>query len=147
MLVGDAVGSSPGHWKECPVECGSPLATGGQTPPHNTHMARLVQDDPAPQIGWQLQDLGPAGMDNDPLSAGSLLLLSSGFGADSPDLAPGEGGNTLQCLGFCLAVGTMLALDLSSSQEGRTSTPGPPVHFLTNVSLPLCFSVFTWKNP
>lgn len=68
-------------------------------------------------MGWQLQDLGLARTDNDPLSAASLPLLSRGSGNGSPAVTPEKGGNILQCLDVCLTAGTMLESDLSPSQK------------------------------
>lgn len=57
-------------------------------------MAGLVQEDPVSQRGWQLRDLGPVRVDNDPLSATFSPLVSPGSGDEGPSTIPGERGKT-----------------------------------------------------
>lgn len=98
LLVGDAPGSPSGHWREHPVECESPLATGGQTP--STTYTRP---------GWSRTTLCPrwggscriSWVGQWPPVCSPFPLLSPGSGADSPALAQGQARNILQCLGFC----------------------------------------------
>lgn len=113
-------------------------------------MAGLVQEDPVPQMGWQLWDQGPVWVDNDPLSAASSSLLSPGSGDEGPRLVPEERVETDPAVsGLPMSGGDST---LNASQKARTLPalhPAPsvaPVNFLTNAPPRLCFSGFTWDS-
>lgn len=91
-------------------------------------MAGLVQEDPVPQRGWQLQDLGPAGVDNDPLSATYSPLVSPGSGDEGPSPIPGERGETDPAVSVLMSSGDSA---LNPSQKARTPASIVLVNFLT----------------
>ena len=124
---------SPGNWRTNDL-C-SPL------PPRP---AGLVRGNPMPQMDWQLQDLGPARMDNDPLSAASLPPLSPGSGEDSSALALVMGGSVLPYLSRRDRTG-IGPESLPEREDPRTCTPGS---FLEKHRAPtLLLSVYLEESP